>query len=348
MKSHSENAIIYGKRRKVANLCGWVCSILAILSVIGAIVLLVMLAFLTENVMLFALLALGAIVLAAVCGFGAFGFFRLSMNREKIQRDYLERADSEDSFFVGEDTLATFTENALKLHLTGGKKEKIVSVPYGELRFFSVCIRHAAKETGEWCVVLEIPAKYLRKGGKTKSGEPPVLVQTEGKQRLYDCLEKYNLPLLGEVRAQSEKSVRYTLQKRFILPDYAARRHKLLFAALGFVVAAVGVTLCFVVRDWLVVGVSVAAVGVYLAIHSAYGAYRARTVLALYREGIYWRQKTLAESTFLKWDEIESVALQQGEENVLRLGCAYGEYGFPAPNGAYEWIAETFPDKIEN
>jgi len=346
MKSLSESAKICETRKKTANVFGWIFSILAILCVIGAIVSIVMLGLNEKRQFLFSMLALGAIAVTLVCGVGAFFCFRAGMRQEKLQLDFLERKDSEESFFVGEDTLATFTDTSLKLHASAGKKGKVVCVPYGEIRFFSVCIRHAAREAGEWCVVLEIPAKYLQKG-KAKAGEPPVLIQADGKQRLYDCLAKHGLKLLGEARREVPDR-RFRCETKFVLPDYAERRKKLMLAAVGVALVAAGVAVCFIWRDWVVLGATLSALGLYLAIHAGFGAYRARTTLALYDEGIYWKQKTRIESTFLKWEEIQTVSLKRGEENVLRLGCDYGEYGFPAPDGAFECVAEKFPNKLKS
>lgn len=172
MKTFSDQAASHGKRRKVLNVFGWFFCALAILGVIASIVLLIMLVSTETQQLLFSLLALGGLGIAVVGGLAAFGLFRLGGRQEALRRDCLEQADGEESFFVGEDTLATFRETSLKLHSTEQKRTNVVHVPYSEIRFFSVCIRRRAIDGGEWCVVMEIPAKYLSKG-KAKKGESP-------------------------------------------------------------------------------------------------------------------------------------------------------------------------------
>lgn len=344
MKLFSEQAVFHEKRRKVFNAIGWIFCALAILGVIAAIVLLIMLVSTETQQLLFSLLALGGLGLAAVGGLAAFGLFRCGNRQEALRRDCLEQADGEESFFVGEDTLVTFRDTSLKFHSTDEKRKNVVQIPYSEIRFFSVCIRRKARDGGDWCVVIEVPARYLSKG-KVKKGEEPVMVQTEGKQRLYDCLKRHELTLLGEAWHESDRK-KYVRRKKFNVPDTALRRKKLLMLALGLILAVIGTTICIAVRDWLVIGATLAAVGVCLAANGCFEAYRAKTSLVFYDEGIYWRQKTVIESTFLKWEEIESVSYR-AEENVLRLRCAYGEYGFPAPRGAYEYLVNYFPEKLQ-
>lgn len=344
MKTHLENAARYESREKLFQVFGWICCALSILGVIGIVVLLVLIVNAEANQMLLSLLIFAALGVSVAGGCGALGFFRLGMNAQSVKRDYLERADGEESFFVGEDTLATFADGTLKLHMQGEKKKKTIHVPYSEIRFFSVCVRRKAKNTGEWCVLIEVPAKYLNKDKKAMNGKP-ALIQTDGKQRLYDCLKKHGLTLLGE-RVGEDANKKYTCVKRISMPDYATRRTKLLWLVFGVVVAIIGITLCIAVRDWTLIGAVIGALGMYVSIHSGFAAYRARTVLMIYEEGIYWRQSTITESTFIKWEEIVSVSVDE-KERVLHLDCDYGEYGFPAADGVFAYIAERFPEKIK-
>ena len=165
------------KRRKALTALAWTAAILALLLVIGAIVCLVMLGLGNQNFYLLGFLALGGMLGAAALGGVGFALFRASVKAEETERDFLERADSEESFTVGEGTLATFSEDALVLHgQDREKKERRIRVPYKEMRFFSVLVRHAPKEKGEWRILFEIPAHYLSK--KPQKGEPPALIET--------------------------------------------------------------------------------------------------------------------------------------------------------------------------
>ena len=96
------------KRRKALTALAWTAAILALLLVIGAIVCLVMLGLGNQNFYLLGFLALGGMLGAAALGGVGFALFRASVKAEDEERDFSERADSEESFTVGEGTLATF------------------------------------------------------------------------------------------------------------------------------------------------------------------------------------------------------------------------------------------------
>ena len=126
------------KRRKAL---AWTAAILALLLVIGAVVCLVMLGLGDQNFYLLGFLALGGMLGAAALGGVGYALFRAFVRAEDEERDLLERADSEESFTVGEGTLATFTEDALVLHgQDREKRERRIRVPYKEMRFFSVLV----------------------------------------------------------------------------------------------------------------------------------------------------------------------------------------------------------------
>lgn len=337
----------YRARRKAASAFGWVFVALTTCGLLGLIVCLILIGLGKASETLLTILCClfpGGIV---VFGLAAFGTMRLATALEKKERDCLERADGENSFFVGEGTLATFCETALRIRgaAAGGKREKTIAVPYGEMRFFSVCTRRAPKEKGEWSVVLEIPMKYLAKDGKRKQDEPPALIQTDGKPRLYETLKAYNLTLLGEppIRGGVKK---YKRLRRFVLPDADKRKKAWLIAGLGAALIAGGIAaaLCWNTT----VGSVVAVVGAYLAIQGGLSYARAKSVFSVYREGIYWKERTQIDNMFLKWEEI--VRLSPFERDglpFLKAECLYGAYEYPNVNGAYEYLKEKFPEKCE-
>lgn len=326
----------YQKRAKIWGAAGWSFVILALLGMVGLIVVLIMLGFGNENTPLLAVLC--GVFVAAAGGCGGLGAFAL-LRGERSHRaalDALEREDSEESFFVGEDTLATFREDALVIH---SEKKKIV-VPYGEIRLFSVCTRRKPKEKGEWSVLIELPASYVLK--KAKKEEPPVLIQTDGKERLYRTLERRSLVLLGEPPAGQESREKYTRLRDFAIPDPEKRKHCLLLAALGAVLTGGGVGFAFYMAP---AGAAVAVAGAYVLGRAIWNYTRAKRVLSVYREGLYLKELTGRDSFFLKWAEIVSLSATEGEKGAIRAECPYGAYDFPRPSGAYEYLKERFPDK---
>ncbi len=325
-------------RRKAANILSWILIVLAIVCAIGFLVCIAILGLRGINSALLGWLCGGSLLGAALLGCGGYLFVRRTDSLMKAELDALEREDGADSFYVGDGTLCTFGKEQICIHGAAPKSKK-VRVPYAELRFFSVCVRHAPRERGDWVVVLELPAHYLTKGSKRE--DPPVLIQTDGKQRLYDCLEKYGLSLLGEPPAQREGT--FTLLQKYRLPDRKKRLRSALFLALGAFAAVCGVGIAF----WNVtIGAVVAVFGLYLSAYSAIGFVRAKEIFSVFREGIYYRSQAIAERAFLKWEEIGRLmpAASKGVP-VLRAECAYGAYEFPRPEGAYEYIRERFPKK---
>ncbi len=340
----------YKTKRKIAGIFCWVFIILAVLGLLGLIVALIMLGVGdgTHEKLLFILCGcfLGAI---ALCGSLGFLFIRLTEKLGKQEIDFEELADSADSFFVGEGTIAKFCENELVIRgaTQAGKHAKVIRVPYREMRFFSVCSRHAPKEKGEWSVVLEIPLKYLAKEGKATKGDPPALIQTDAKPRLYECLKKYGLELSGELPPEHIVSKKYERLQKYVLPDREKRKKALLFALFGGVVFIGGVVSAVL---WNAsVGAVICVAGAYFAVHGAINYAKAKTALCIYREGIFWQEKTLADSTFLKWEEV--LSLSQEEKNgllYLKTQCLYGSYSFPGALGAYEYLKERFPEKCRD
>lgn len=345
------------KRRKALTVLAWTAAILALLLVIGAIVCLVMLGLGSENFYLLGFLALGGMLGAAALGGVGFALFRASVKAEDEERDFFERADGEESFTVGEGTLATFTEDALVLHgQDRQKKERRIRVPYKEMLFFSVLVRHAPKEKGEWRILFEIPAHYLSK--KPQKGEPPALIETQGKERLKACISSHGLALVGETPAPSaegEKGVKPQKPKkeqRFVLPDAEKRRRQLPFLVLGAGLFVVGIAVAVLVNR--TIGIVLSCFGVYLLLHGAVGYARARTELILLDAGIWDKKATRAESSFLTWEEIECVSFSEGREGTdktpeekpaLILTCAYGDHGFTPVREAYDYLLAHHSEK---
>lgn len=280
----------------------------------------------------------GAILLAL----SAFGMNALARRHRLCELDFRERCDGEESFFVGDGTLATFGEHGIVIHgETPGREE--IRVPYSEMRFFSVCTRRAPRERGEWSVVFEIPARYLAKPGQAKPGDPPALVQTDAKDRLGATLARHGLTCIGEVR--TEKTGKFPVVRKFYLPNREKRKRAFLTLCLSFALCVGGV---FAGVFWqITAGALLGALGVVLAGRSLFAYVRAKGLLGYCEEGLYWRDIGRADSVFLKWEEIESVALEPNNgAAVYRVQCAYGAYHFPAVAGSYEFLKERQPEKF--
>ena len=270
------------------------------------------------------------------------GLTRLATALHERELDYREQMDGENSFFVGEGTLATFGKDSLRIHAEAGGKEEI-EIPYLEMRFFSVCVRHSPCEHGEWSVVIEIPARYLAKN--PKEGDPPALVQTDGKERLLHCLKAHGLELTGEeVHAGSRK--KFTPRKKIVLPERSARKRALIFMGLGAVLMGAGIGVAF----WQVtVGAVLAFVGATVSGKAFYSFLGAKRVLSFYDEGVFWKEKSRPDSVFLKWDEVVSVAkTEHGGVPLLKFSTAYGAYHFPAAEGAEDYLREHAEEKLKN
>ena len=290
--------------------------------------------------------ALGSILIGSFFGGGAVAggiavlLTRLLSRADLMRLDFAERCASEHSFYVGEGTLATFEAENLLLHSdrAGGKS---VRVPYGSVRLFSVCTRRAPKEKGEWSVVIELPARFLAKDGKAKEDEK-VLIQTDAKERLFRTIELRGLTLLGEdQRAQdAQNKSRYRLKTKFYVPDTDKRRRFMVMTILGAVAAGAGIPVAIF---WnIMAGSFLSVIGCFLAVRFASAFVNAKSLLSVYEEGIFWRDKTGTDRMFLKWGEIEKISREEG---ALKVGCIYGDYQLPDIAGAFEYLERNFPDK---
>lgn len=331
------------RRRKAIGYGAFAVAILAVLCLVGALVCLV----LTEagerpdevKTLLYILagsFAGGAVLL----GLLAFAFSKRSGAVYSAELDYRERCDGENSFFVGDGTLATFEENHLRLHAENGGQEQIF-VPYSEMRFFSVCTRRAPREKGEWSVVMEIPVKYLSKDGE-KDGEKPALVQADAKERLYRVLEENGLALVGE-RESAGSGKKFTPLQKYTFPDRAGRKRVLMQLILGAVCIGAGFGVAFFART---PGIILAVFGATLLGRAVWAYAAKKSVLSVYEEGMYWKEERRADSVFLKWEEITRISAEEKKGlSLLKVECAYGAYRFLSKEGVPEYIKEKHPEK---
>ena len=268
---------------------------------------------------------------------------RMAQNALLVESDFIEQCDGENSFFVGEGTLATLGDGKVCLHSSGDGKT--VFVPYEDLRLFSVCSRTRPSEKGEWSVLLEIPAKYLTKSGRD-DGEK-ALVQTDAKPRLYECLKREGLPLIGEEYDPKPEKKKYTFVKKYVRPDKQKRSRALLFLILGAAAFVAGVP----VAIWweITIGSVLSVLGAFVLGRAIFSYAAARGQLTLYREGMWWSDhKNRSASVFLKWEEVESAKTEETENGeILSVHCAYGDYHFPAFDGAVEEIASLRNEAVK-
>ena len=332
-------------QRAASNIGCLVFAVLAVLLMVGVVVLVLVLELKERSEEMRRLLYIltgsfaGGAVASALLGF-LFG--RLSQKAYERERDFLELCDGENSFFVGESTLATFSEKGIRLH--SKERKEVISVPKSELRFFSVCTRHRARERGEWSVAIEIPARYLAK--KPEAGAPPVLIQADGKERLYQCLERFQMPLLGEapLRGNAPSKKKFTRKKTYSIPNAQRRKRALLLLALGAVLLAGGIVLAVTLMPST--GAVVAVLGVLIGGRATFSFVRAKRTLAVFEEGLLWREENYFDSAFLKWEEIEQIETEVKDGMpFLKVNCAYGSYHFINPQGAFEYLAQVQPEK---
>ncbi len=334
---------------KAYNICLLGLSIAAIACLIGVLVAVIMLETgersAARDTLLYILagsFAGGAVLFAG----GAVLFGRCSNEATRTYRDFCERCHGEQCFYVGEGTIAEFTEDALLIRgETGGKP---IRVPYADIRFHSVCTRRKPQEKGTWSVVLEMPAHYVMKRGDA----PRALIEADGKERLYQTLEAHGLVLRGEQppRGQACKNVRFKPRTKFLLPDGEKRRRSLIVAGAGALLTAGGALLAVFLRDYMLVGVILSVFGVFLAGRSLFAFVRAKGVLALYEEGIYWQEsgRPEADRFFLKWTELVRVKTETiAEKQYIAAECEYGSYHIPDVAGAYEFIRAFRPALVQ-
>lgn len=330
----------YKRRSALWSALFYIFTAVAVAGLLGAVVVVLVFEFKDGFSSALSYILLGSFAAAALVGAPAACLFaRLLSVADEKRLDFEERCDSPYSFYVGEGTLATFGEDGLVVH--GGPQSKRICVPYAEARFFSVCTRRAPREKGDWCVAIELPARYLT---KDKRSAEKILVQADAKERLFSALAACSLPLLGEKKGEG-KGKKFTLKAKFLLPVPQKRRRALLFGILGAAAAAGGIAAAF----WnAAVGSILTVIGLFAATRSFLAFARAKGELSFYEEGLFWKDPNGSDRIFLKWDEIERVS--RGTEKEGRgweIRCAYGAYNIPDVAGAYEYLQEKFPQKCD-
>ncbi len=335
------------RKQRVCYLFSWVFIALCIACVIGLIVCIVLFGLKKDaNNYLLLAITLGASAGTAAFALAGVGLSKLSLIYAARLRDVKERSVSEESFFAGENTLATFQKEGLLLHSTEKEKTKVF-VPFNELRVFSVCTRARAREKGEWSIVLEIPMRFLAKDKKAQKELPPALIELEHKPRLLAVLNKFHVSVSGEERREGEKQP-FTLVKKFSRPVAKKRKRALILAALGAILFGGGIALSFTLS--VPFGAILITFGFFIAARGCASFLFEKTKVAVFREGIYWNKKegAPARGTFLKWSEVRRIYVrEEKEERVLALDCDYGAYDCPLLAGVMECVTQTVPELME-
>lgn len=346
----------------------WTFAVLSVALIVGFLFAIVMLGLGKGDILIFGLLSAGFVVFAAVFAACAYPCYARSDRIAVAELDALEREDDQNSFFVGEGTLATFRKEDLFLH--GGeaeketeeddgdfepvKKKRNLSIPYYDIKFFSVCARRAPKEGGKWSVVLQIPARYFNKGAVRDA--QPLLIQTDGKPRLYQRLKELGIELSGEpvpktveegTEPEKEKGKpekKYKRLQKFVLPDQKRKNKALILVAFG-VLFLIGGTVAIAFKETSV-GSVLLLLGVYIVVRALVAFFRARALFFLYEEGIFYSEPTGVDSVFLKWEEFSAVkpVVRDGKDR-MRAQCLYGAYDFPVFPGALEALLSLHPEK---
>lgn len=338
------------RKRKFLEVLLWTCVALFVASLLGFLASLVLLALGVGGHALGTSLCGGFLGGIVLFGGASMVLFRTGDKLSVRELDALEREDDPNSFFVGEGTLVTFRDDGLSLH--GGEKIKPVTIPYRELKFYAVCERKAPREQGKPSVLIEIPAYYLNR--KEERRDTTALVQTDGKERLYRRIAELDLELSGEKPSSGEGNREFSLLKSFVLPDKRARKKMIVLIIISAILIAGGIVTATVLpgkladADALAYGGVAILMGLYFGVHGLFALRSAKTVFGVYREGIYFRNHDGVDRLFLKWEEVRSLeTFERDQERYLKVKCLYGDYDFPRLEGAFEYIAEQFPEKIE-
>ncbi len=289
------------------------------------------------------ILCLSFFVAGCVLGISGLLFFRRADRLAGEELDLLEQEDSPYSFFVGEGTLATFEDEQLRIHGREASKKDIV-VPYYDLKFYSICSRRAPKEKGNFSVVIEIPSKYFNNNAARDL--PCVLIQTDGKDRLYDRLKELNLTLIGEQYTKEQGSGTFTQEEKFTFWHPVRVKKSTILMGIGLLVLIGGILAMIFWKNNRAPGSILIVLGAYCGIRGCIALFRAKASLGLYREGIYYRDPEGVNSVFLKWEEFSSARVSEKDgKKFLTCTCPYGDYDLPYFEGAYESILKKHPEK---
>ena len=341
------------RARKAYNALTFALALVAIACLVGLLVVVIVLEMrensAAEAQILYILtgsFAAGATVLA----FGAFFCGKAAQSAAGAELDYRERCDGAESFFVGEGTLLTFEAEGVRLHAEEGGK-KPISVPYRDMKFYSVCTRRKPREKGEWSVVFEMPSRYVVKEGKGKDAPPRALIQADGKERLYRALEAHGLVLSGERPPHGEKreNRKFAVRAKFLLPDAEKRKRAVIYMSVAGIVTVAGIVVAVIWQDAITIGAILSVFGLFFLGKSAASFVQAKGMVAFCEEGLYWKEggRAIDERIFLKWEEIERVSFQEAQgKRYLKIACAYGNYHLPDVAGVYEYISDFKPEKV--
>ena len=337
---------------KAYNVCLLTLAIVAVACLIGVLVVVIMLEMgdpTPAQTQLYYILtgsfAGGAVLFAA----GSLLFGKLSQEATLTQLDFVERCNGEACFFVGDGTLAEFSDDALLIRSETDTAKQKIRVPYKDIKFHSVCTRTKPQEKGKWSVVMEMPARYVMKRGDS----PRALIETDGKERLYRTIEERGLTLLGEQPPRGNErreNKKFEPRARFLLPDEQRRRRSLIFAGVGVVLIVAGALIAVFWKEFLLIGIILGVFGLFWSIRSLFAFAKAKGALSFYEEGIYWQESGRAETDrfFLKWSELVRVKLETVEgKHYLAAECAYGSYHIPEVAGAYDYLKEFRPELCE-
>ena len=337
------------RKKRAARALTWVSAAVIIACMAGLIVGLILMGTGNGNTArenLFLIIGGCCLAVLLIAALASVGFYRLSEKYESQETDLRERACSENSFFAGDDLLATFGADGVRFHAAldaRGKISREVRVPYKDMKIYSIINRRSPRAKGESVVLLEIPTRFFSKGRNKTDDEAPALVRLDGKERLFHALGQYGAEVLGLRHEPKEKE---TLTPLFTVsvPVKEKRSRAVMGAVGGAVVILVGAALAIWVN--LAVGVAVACLGVLFAVRSAVAAVRAKDCFVVYREGFYWKDANRYERMFLYADEVARIGRKEHEGKALvEFDCVYAPYYYADTDGLYDRLKEAFPEK---
>jgi len=329
----------------VARGFSWFFLALLVLSLIGLIVCVIMGEIKNQDIFWFIsfgciggiLLFIGATLLC----------FKAAEKYRRIETDARERADSEDSYYIGEEYLATFTAAGLNIH--GEKKEKKkplqIKIPYAEVRIFTVTVRRSPKAKGEEKVLLEIPSRFVKKGG-SEGPKEKTLIELEAKERLFATLKKFSLDVIEGSRkdpaSRGEKKLSVKLKRGL------GERSGIVNIVFGAALFAAGVLVSIFAKDVALLGYMLAVFGVVVTARGIFNTVAGNGALVVYEGGVYWKEKNRFERSYIPFDDIVTISrLSRESMSFVAFTCAFGTYHYPDLNGLYEGLKQLVPEKIE-
>ncbi len=159
------------RKKRAARALTWVSAAVIIACMAGLIVGLILMGTGNGNTArenLFLIIGGCCLAVLLIAALASVGFYRLSEKYESQETDLRERACSENSFFAGDDLLATFGADGVRFHAAPDARGKIsreVRVPYKDMKIYSIINRRSPRAKGESVVLLEIPTRFFPKGG---------------------------------------------------------------------------------------------------------------------------------------------------------------------------------------